>query len=223
MPVEVTCLDLTRDALRRVDLCEEYSAGIAHVTAHPQLSSHSRRMIRRPLCFGTTDRRGTPVYTGVFQLLRVHVARACVGPCMIDSCPRNSVPIPGVSTLLFSLFQSPLISMRKEISARPQEAATPLLPEPSPPRGNRKGTLSFPNADTLVSQFVRVYRPTETVPCYFPLLVLFSSPHPKPSVEREEARPRQKTGHSRQGNINIFRNVLLLRRPSQRISNDACY
>jgi hypothetical protein len=40
-------------------------------------------------------------------------------------------------TSYFSLFQLPLISMRREIFARQEEAATPLLHEPSPPRENR--------------------------------------------------------------------------------------
>jgi hypothetical protein len=57
----------------------------------------------------------------------------------------------------------------------------------------------------------------------FPLLVLFSTAHPKPSVEREMAKLRQKTGHSRHGNINIFRNVLLLTRLSYGTSSHASY
>ena len=112
----------------------------------------------------------------------------------------------------FSALQLPLISMKREVSERPEEPATPLLPEPSPPEGNRKGVLSFPNADTLVSQFVRVCFPAEIVPCYFSFSSSVPVTHPKPIVEREGTKRRQKMGPTSQGNVNIYRGSVLWRR-----------
>lgn len=93
---------------------------------------------------------------------------------------------------------------------RPEEHATPLLPQPGPPQGNRKGTLSFPNAVTLVSQFVRVCFPAETVPCYFSFSsFVLRGAHPKPSEGREGTKRRQKMSPTSQANVNISRGSVL--------------
>ena len=99
----------------------------------------------------------------------------------------------------FSRLQLPSISMRREVSARPEEPVTPLLHEPSPPQGNREGALSFPNVDKLVSQFVRVCFPTETVPCYFPFLAfLRDSPKAKCRARKDKTPSKDRAHQARQ-------------------------
>jgi hypothetical protein len=94
----------------------------------------------------------------------------------------------------FSWLQLPSISMRREVSARPEAPVTPLLHEPSLPPGNREGTLSFPNVDKLVSQFVRICLPTETVPCYFPFLAFLRDSPKAKCRARKDKTPSKRQG-----------------------------